>query len=60
MQAKLRTEKEMAERCSCSQRHLINLRNRRLIPFIKLGHLVRYNEDAVMRALDKLTVREVA
>ena len=59
-QKTLLTEKEQAQRLNCSWRHLVNLRERRQIPFIKLGKLVRYNPEAVQRALEKLTVRELA
>ena len=52
-------EKTQAELLDCSLRHLINLRNRRLVPHIRLGKLVRYDPNAVQRALEKLTVREV-
>jgi hypothetical protein len=37
---------------------LVNLRNRRLIPFVKLGKSIRYNPDRVAKALEKLTVEE--
>jgi Helix-turn-helix domain len=56
---RLLKEKEQAEALNCSLRHLINLRNRRLIPFIKLGGAVRYDPAAVERALAKLTVDEI-
>ena len=52
------TEKAQAELLGCSLRHLINLRNRRLVPFVRLGRLVRYHPDHVQKALEKLTVRE--
>ena len=52
------TEQEQAELLRCSLRHLINLRNQRLVPFVKLGRLVRYNPDQVEKAIQKLTVRE--
>ena len=54
------TEEELAKELRVSQRHLINLRNRRLIPFVRLGRLIRYDRRAVAKALDKLTVREIA
>jgi excisionase family DNA binding protein len=59
-QKTLLTEKEQAQQLNCSWRHLVNLRERRLILFIKLGKLVRYNPEAVQRALEKLTVREIS
>lgn len=55
----LLTEKQQAARIPCSPRHLVNMRNRRLIPYIKFGRLVRYDPVAVARALEKLTVKEV-
>jgi Helix-turn-helix domain len=51
-------EKEQAKQLKCSLRHLINLRNKRLIPFIRLGRSIRYDPTAVQHALEKLTVRE--
>jgi hypothetical protein len=56
--AKLITEPEQAKLLSCSQRHLIRMRNCRMIPFVKLGKAIRYNPEAVARALEKLTVKE--
>jgi excisionase family DNA binding protein len=52
------TETEMAEQLSCCKRHLITLRQKRLIPHVRLGRLVRYNPEAVAKALEKLTIRE--
>jgi Helix-turn-helix domain len=60
MQAQLITEKELAGLTRCSVRHLINLRNRRLIPYVRLGKSVRYNPEHVKRAIDKLTVIEIS
>jgi excisionase family DNA binding protein len=56
--AKLLTEKEQAAQLNCSLRHLINLRNRRKIPFIRLGRSVQFDPDAVARALEKLSINE--
>ena len=52
------TEKAQAQLLGCSLRHLINLRNRRLVPYFRLGRLVRYNPNEVERAIQKLTIRE--
>lgn len=52
------TEKAQAQLLGCSLRHLINLRNRRLVPYLRLGRLVRYNPNEVERAIQKLTIRE--
>jgi predicted DNA-binding transcriptional regulator AlpA len=55
------TEKELAKELNLSLRHLINLRNERLLPYIKLGRrLIRYDRHAVAAAIQKLTVRELA
>ena len=54
------TEEELARELRVSQRHLINLRNRRLIPFVRLGRLIRYNRAAVEKAIQKLTVKELS
>jgi len=53
------TERQQAALLSVSHRHLINLRTRRLVPFLKLGKSVRYSPEAVAKALDKLTIREL-
>jgi hypothetical protein len=50
----------MAERLNCSPRHLVNMRLRRQIPYVKLGRLVRYDPIAVGEALKKLTIKEIA
>ena len=58
------TETEMAKLLGCSPRHIRNMRTRRMIPYIQLGKggrgqsAIRYNPDAVARAIDKLTVKE--
>jgi hypothetical protein len=52
------TEKEQAEILGISWHHLINLRTKRLIPFVKLGKSIRYNPAEVEKALKKLTVEE--
>jgi hypothetical protein len=59
MHLRLNTEKQQAEQLQCSLRHLIDLRNKRLIPFIRLGTSIRYDPNAVQHELEKLTVREV-
>ena len=53
------TEQEQAKLLHCSARHVWNLRKRRLIPVIKLGRSVRYDPEAVARAMGKLTVKEL-
>ena len=54
------TIRQMAAGISVSPRHLQSLMARRLIPFVKLGRSVRLDPEAVNRALEKLTVREVS
>ena len=58
MMHELITGQEQAKRLSCSIRHLRRLRNRRLIPFVKLGGAIRFNPEAVARAVEKLTIKE--
>ena len=55
---KLLTGKEQAEQMNVSLRHLLNLRKKKLIPYIRLGsRCVRYDPVAVHKALTaKLTV----
>jgi hypothetical protein len=53
------TSKDVLGMLQCSPRHLLNLRRRRLIPFIKLGRAVRYSPDEVARAISKLSVKEL-
>jgi hypothetical protein len=60
MRRRPNTPKEQAEELNCSLRHLANLKTKRMIPHIKLGHSVRYDPAAVARALDKLSVKEIA
>jgi hypothetical protein len=59
MHPRLITEKQQADQLQCSLRHLVDLRNKRLIPFIRLGRSIRYDPDAVQRALQKLTIKEL-
>jgi hypothetical protein len=57
----LLTEDELVKRLrTVSHKKLYELRVKRLIPVVRLGHrTLRYNEEAVRRALRKLTIREV-
>lgn len=56
----LLTVEQMAAEIPCSKRHLQNMTIRRLVPVIKFGKLVRYDRDAVFRAIEKMTIKEVA
>jgi hypothetical protein len=38
--------------------HMINLRKRRMVPFVQLGKSIRYDPRLVEIALEKHTVRE--
>lgn len=55
----LLTVKEQAALLGISWRHLQNLTWKRLVPHLKLGKSVRYRHADVLRALEKLTIREV-
>jgi hypothetical protein len=48
------TEKEQARRLSMSWRGLQEIRKRKLVPFIRIGRLVRYSPKEVEKALQKL------
>ena len=52
----LLTEQDVAAVLSVSIRHVRNLRQRRLLPWVKLGRSVRFTVPAVRAALEKLTV----
>ena len=39
------TVKELASMLGCSWRHVLSLRDQRLIPYVRLGRLVRYNPE---------------
>jgi excisionase family DNA binding protein len=52
------TVKELASMLGCSWRHVLSLRDQRLIPYVRLGRLVRYNPEEVRQAIERLTVRE--
>jgi excisionase family DNA binding protein len=58
MEKQLLTEKEIAAILGCSWAHVKTLRLKRQIPFIKLGRLVRYNPQEVMKAIENMTTRE--
>lgn len=58
MEKQLLSGKELAPIIGCSWRHIQTLREKRLIPFVKLGRLVRYNPQEVMKAIEKLTTKE--
>ncbi len=54
---KLISERELAKMLGVSLRHVGNLRERRVIPFIRLGRSVRFNPDEISQVLNRLTVR---
>lgn len=60
MEKQLLTNKELAQVLGCSWRHVMTLKDKRLIPYVQLGRLVRYNAQDVLKALGKLTVKEHA
>ena len=55
----LLTIKEQAERLSISWRGLQEITKKRLVPCVRIGRLVRYDPAAVLRALEKVTIREI-
>jgi hypothetical protein len=55
--AKLIDEEAVADSLGISRRHLTYLRQRRLIPYVKLGRCVRFNPVDVSQAVTALTVK---
>jgi excisionase family DNA binding protein len=55
----LLSSRELAPILGCSWRHIENLRRKRLIPCIRLGHLVKFRLSDVEKALENLTVEAV-
>ncbi len=53
---KLLTEDQLAQSLSVCPRHISNLRAQRLIRFIRLGRLVRFDPAQVLEDLQNLTV----
>ena len=52
--------RDVADHLGISERHVQNLRFRRLIPAIKLSErCLRFRLSDVERALEKLTIREI-
>ena len=58
MQRLLVNEKQMAAMLGVSWGHMINLRRRRMVPFVQLGKAICYDPKLVEIALRKHTVRE--
>lgn len=54
----LLTVKEVASLLKCSSKHVADLRDKHRIPCVRLGRLVRYNPEEVMKAIEKLTIKE--
>jgi excisionase family DNA binding protein len=50
---------ETAEFLGCSWRHVQNLKDRRAIPHLRLGRLVRFRKADIERALDQMVIREI-
>jgi excisionase family DNA binding protein len=49
----LLTEKQIAEKIGVTPRCIRDWRNRRVIPFIKIGRIVRFNQGDVAQALQQ-------
>jgi len=52
--------RELAEWLGVSVRTVANLRQRRVIPYVKLGRVVRFKRDAVEAALKSFTIEGIA
>ncbi len=53
------TEAELAAELSVTTRTIRNLRARRIIPYVKIGAIVRYDRAGVTAALARQTVQAV-
>ncbi len=53
---KLLTESDLSELLSVSPRHIVALRQRGLLSYVRLGRLVRFDPERVARELGQLTV----
>ena len=52
---------QLATWLKVSPRTVVNMRRRRQIPYIQMGHVIRYNRAAVEAALKKsFTIEEIA
>ena len=60
MQNGLLTTRELASLLKFSERHIANLVKTRRIPRIKIGHAVRFDGDAVLRALKAYEEEEIS
>jgi len=56
----LLTTRELASLLKFSERHIANLVKTRRIPRIKIGHAVRFDGDAVLRALKAYEEEEIS
>ena len=56
----LLTTRELASILKFSERHIANLVKTRRIPRIKIGHAVRFDGDAVLRALKAYEEEEIS
>ena len=49
---------ELAPFLGLTVRHVRKLRTQRLIPYIQLGRLIRYDPNEVLKAIQRLTIKE--
>jgi len=59
-QSGLLTTRELASLLKFSERHIANLVRSRRIPRIKIGHAVRFDGNAVLRALKAYEEEEIS
>jgi excisionase family DNA binding protein len=55
----LMTRDQIAEFLQYSPRHISNLMSSKRIPFLKVGASVRFNPQAVLKALEKYEVQSI-
>jgi excisionase family DNA binding protein len=51
---------QLAELLGVSLRTVVNMRRRRQIPYVQLGHVIRYKRAAVEEALKSYTIEGIA
>jgi len=59
-QSELTDKRGIAKMCGVSLRTVENWVTSRKIPHLKLGRLVRFRKAAVLRALERLEIKEVS
>jgi len=54
-----KTKRQIAVHCRISERTITNLMRKRILPFVKLGRLVRFDLDECDSALDQFKIKSI-